>query len=115
MHALDTSLNFEHPASDIVKSLKIKTNKENKKDGIIEYYSTGITPELLYKLESYAEEVTKGALCEIEEMNISPNPTESACNFCAFGALCKFSSKSPYRTREYKIDKNTFGGEDDKG
>ncbi len=115
LHALDTSLNFEHPASDIVKSLKIKTNKENKKDGIIEYYSAGITPELLYKLESYAEEVTKGALYEIEEGNISPNPTESACNFCAFGALCKFSSKSPYRTREYKIDKNTFGGEDDKG
>lgn len=114
LHAMDTSLNFEHPSSDIVKSLKIKTNKENKNEGIIEYYSAGISAKLLEKLMNYAEDITKNAITEIEEMNIEPNPNETACNFCEFGALCKFSPKQPFRTREYKVDKNTFnGGEDD--
>ena len=113
LRALDTTLSFDHPSSDIVKSLKIKTNKENRESGIIEYYSTGISSKILENLTGYAENITVQALEELEQNAYQPKPTDSACNFCKYGAICKFSAKEPNRRREYKIDKKFFNGEEE--
>ena len=96
-----------------MKSLKIKTNKENRESGIIEYYSTGISSKLLENLTGYAENITVQALEELEQNAYQPKPTDSACNFCKYGAICKFSAKEPNRRREYKIDKKFFNGEEE--
>lgn len=113
LRALDTTLNFEHPASDLVKSLKIKTNKENREQGIIEYYSNGVSEKVFKNLEKYAQDISRNAIIELENKNITPNPMENACAYCPYGALCKFSVKQSFRNKEYKIDKKFFGGGED--
>lgn len=107
LNALDTSLSFDNPSSEFV-NLRMKINKENRRDGVVEYYDTYLTSETLGNMENYAEELTLFALSEISEGNKDKNPCEGACDFCPFGALCKVSKWTEPRTHEYKIDKNFF-------
>ena len=113
LKAFDNTLTFENPTSRIIKGLKIKTNKENIKDGIIEYSSSALSWQTFNNMKKYAESITVKAIEEMEQGNIKPSPLgEEACKFCKFGAICKITQEDEMRKKQYKIKKDFFESED---
>lgn len=107
LRAMDTSLSFENPKSEIF-SCEIKTNKDVLKSGAIEYVSKPSieTERTIKNMLDYSMEMIKNAVGEILEGNIFVSPYEDACEYCKYLPICQKSKNQQPRKSIYDTKKS---------
>ena len=95
---MDNTISFENPESEFVQ-LKIKTNKDNLKNGLFEINHGNqkcyLSEKDFEKVKTYTEELCKKAIQEIRSGYIEPSPhidgnneKTTACGRCDFAGFC---------------------------
>lgn len=84
------------------------TSKENLKKGLKVLSSRKkVSEDNLQAMLLYSVEIVKQGLKEILNGNITPSPTEKACEFCAYKYICGHD-ENIYRKQNAKISSSTF-------
>lgn len=110
LNMMDKTITFENPKS-MIFPCEIKTSKEAVKSGTIEYKSRVNCVEVqdFNEMIDYAVAMTKSAIKEILEGNLSAMPTETACTNCPYLSICDKSSALVPRRKIFDVQNQHFG------
>ena len=116
----DTTLTYDNPKSKIFPCA-IKTSKEVRQQGIVEYASNNAHEEKKHfeAMIEYAVKLVENAMEEILDGSFAVSPRKDACNFCPYASICQKNKVTKERFLDFDVKSPTFwavleGGEDGK-
>lgn len=105
----DTTLTYDNPKSKIFPC-SIKTSKEVRQQGIVEYASNNAHEEQKHfdAMIDYAVKLVENAIKEILDGSFKVNPRKDACKYCPYASICQKNKVTKERLLDFEVNSPTF-------